>query len=384
MRVAVLTVDQRGSTRRRHRPGPRDPGRAGRRRDAAPLRAHRGRRVPGRARRPRRAGRVVERLLREDGWNIGIGIGEVEQPLPESTRAGRGPAFVHARDAVTAAKSAPWQLRVAATTPTPGALETTLWLWAAVLDRRTSRGWEVADLVDAGASYDEAASGSASPSRRSASAPRRPGSSRAGAPVSWSPTSPAACWRMTPMSPDEHDPARRWPCSGSPWSARRLRLDAVRPLDLAARLAGGCWPRPRSSPRWPTRSRPTGWRSTVLVAIAGLLAVVGGGPVTTRIFAVVDRQADRPDVESLTDDRPARCCAVAPGSARWSGSRSSPASPPACPRASPSCSASRAWAATPTSATAGRSGTTERFIIGTFTSVLWAAACAGMVALVRR
>ena len=28
--------------------------------------------------------------------------------------------------------------------------------------------------------------------------------------------------------------------------------------------------------------------------------------------------------------------------------------------------------------------TTERFIIGTFTSVLWAAACAGMVALVRR
>ena len=26
---------------------------------------------------------------------------------------------------------------------------------------------------------------------------------------------------------------------------------------------------------------------------------------------------------------------------------------------------------------------TERFIIGTFTSVLWAAACAGMVALVR-
>ena len=28
--------------------------------------------------------------------------------------------------------------------------------------------------------------------------------------------------------------------------------------------------------------------------------------------------------------------------------------------------------------------TTERFIIGTFTSVLWAAACAGVVALVRR
>ena len=32
----------------------------------------------------------------------------------------------------------------------------------------------------------------------------------------------------------------------------------------------------------------------------------------------------------------------------------------------------------------GRAGTTERFIIGTFTSVLWAAACAGIVALVLR
>jgi len=31
-----------------------------------------------------------------------------------------------------------------------------LWLWAAVLDRRTAKGWEVADLVDQGLSYDEA------------------------------------------------------------------------------------------------------------------------------------------------------------------------------------------------------------------------------------
>ncbi len=61
---------------------------------------------------------------------------------------------------MTGAKSAPWRLRVAGDPDdTRGirALETTLWLWAAVLNRRTSRGWEVADLVDAGASYDEAA-----------------------------------------------------------------------------------------------------------------------------------------------------------------------------------------------------------------------------------
>ena len=40
--------------------------------------------------------------------------------------------------------------------PAVRALETTLWLWAAVLARRTSRGWEVADLVAEGLSYAEA------------------------------------------------------------------------------------------------------------------------------------------------------------------------------------------------------------------------------------
>ena len=41
--------------------------------------------------------------------------------------------------------------------PPARALETTLWLWAAVLGRRTSRGWEVADLAAEGLSYDEIA-----------------------------------------------------------------------------------------------------------------------------------------------------------------------------------------------------------------------------------
>jgi len=35
---------------------------------------------------------AVERLLREGTWNIGIGIGSVEEPLPPHARAGRGPA----------------------------------------------------------------------------------------------------------------------------------------------------------------------------------------------------------------------------------------------------------------------------------------------------
>jgi hypothetical protein len=100
--------------------------------------------------------RVIERLLREDAWNIGIGIGPVDEPLPDTTRAGRGAAYLHARGAVTAAKNSPWHLRVGGEDPGVRALETTLWLWAAVLARRTERGWEVADLVDQDLSYEEA------------------------------------------------------------------------------------------------------------------------------------------------------------------------------------------------------------------------------------
>lgn len=100
---------------------------------------------------------VVERLLRDDTWHIGIGIGEVETPLPPSARSGRGPAYLHARSAVTAAKNSPWHLRVDGDSPWARRLETTLWLWAAVLARRTSRGWEVADLAAEGLPYDEIA-----------------------------------------------------------------------------------------------------------------------------------------------------------------------------------------------------------------------------------
>lgn len=99
---------------------------------------------------------VLETLLRDDAWNIGLGVGPVDLPLPDHARAGRGPAYHHARDAVTAAKSSPWHLRVAGDTDSARDLESVLWLWAALLDRRTEKGWEVTDLVDTGLSYDEA------------------------------------------------------------------------------------------------------------------------------------------------------------------------------------------------------------------------------------
>jgi hypothetical protein len=161
VRVAVLTIDQRGSSD--DAATDRVPATLRALADVELLRPFErtaGDEFQGVVDDPAALTTVVERLLREGSWSIGIGIGEVEEPLPDSTRAGRGPAYLHARDAVTAAKSAPWRLRVVGDEPGDGAvraLETTLWLWAAVLNRRTSRGWEVADLVDAGASYDQAA-----------------------------------------------------------------------------------------------------------------------------------------------------------------------------------------------------------------------------------
>ena len=159
MRVAVLTIDQRGSTRATATD--RVPATLAALADVGMLRPFErtaGDEFQGVLDDPAALAAVVERLLRADSWSIGIGIGTVEEPLPESTRAGRGPAYVHARAAVNAAKSAPWRLRVQGDRePGTRALETTLWLWANVLNRRTERGWEVADLVDAGATYDEVA-----------------------------------------------------------------------------------------------------------------------------------------------------------------------------------------------------------------------------------
>ncbi len=121
---------------------------------------------------------------------------------------------------------------------------------------------------------------------------------------------------------------------------------------------------------------------TVLVAVAGLLAVAGGGPVTIRIFTVVDR--GQPAVDSISD-----AGAILKGGA-WIGALERLAVFAGLAAGFP-----EGVAVVLALKGVGRfqdlrgDGTshgaaTERFIIGTFTSVLWAAACAGMVALVRR
>jgi hypothetical protein len=99
---------------------------------------------------------VIVHLLRMDLWYIGLGIGDVAQPLPRSTRAGSGEAFVYAREAVSRAKSSPHHINVIGQNP-HGAeqVETVLWLMASVLRRRSERGWAVADLLAEGLSQRE-------------------------------------------------------------------------------------------------------------------------------------------------------------------------------------------------------------------------------------
>lgn len=96
---------------------------------------------------------TVGDLLRADRWHIGLGVGAVDEPLPRSTRAGRGAAFVHARKAVERAKTAPHPVGVVGDDPyRVEQVETVLWLLAMLLARRTDGGWEVTALLSEGLS----------------------------------------------------------------------------------------------------------------------------------------------------------------------------------------------------------------------------------------
>ena len=89
---------------------------------------------------------VAIQLLRAGTWWIGVGVGTVEQPLPATARAGRGPAYVAARAAVEGAKGVPAGIGIGGSTGADRA-EAAAWLLAALLSRRTPEGWEVVDLM---------------------------------------------------------------------------------------------------------------------------------------------------------------------------------------------------------------------------------------------
>lgn len=107
------------------------------------------------------AGQVVDlvlRLVREDAWSVGVGVGAVKEPLPASTRAGSGPAFVLAREAVNRAKSRPSGLAVEGESADDAQrAQAVLDLLASVLQRRSDRGWEAVDLAATGLNQIEVA-----------------------------------------------------------------------------------------------------------------------------------------------------------------------------------------------------------------------------------
>lgn len=163
----VLTIDQRGSRRE----GDRVPGLlaelAGRLPDGAPgvvrpFERTVGDEVQAVLADPDLVVDLALHLLRLGRWSVGIGAGPVDEPLPASTRAGSGAAFVRARTAVERAKSRarPVPLAVVAGSPDSGqAAEAVLTLLGAVLLRRSAAGWAVVDALEpgVGATQDDVA-----------------------------------------------------------------------------------------------------------------------------------------------------------------------------------------------------------------------------------
>lgn len=99
---------------------------------------------------------LVLELTRTGQWSVGVGAGSAQTPLPASIREASGAAFVNARDAVETAKRTPFHF---AFVGGPRAADTT-----AVVDllldiraRRTEKGWEAYDLLQAGRTQREVA-----------------------------------------------------------------------------------------------------------------------------------------------------------------------------------------------------------------------------------
>jgi hypothetical protein len=101
---------------------------------------------------------VVLWLVRSGGWSIGVGAGPVQTPLPQSTRAATGPAFLSARRAVDAAKPRPSRIAVRGASPSDASdAQAVLSALAVLVDRRSEQAWEAISLVEGGRTQAEAA-----------------------------------------------------------------------------------------------------------------------------------------------------------------------------------------------------------------------------------
>lgn len=99
-------------------------------------------------------------LTRVGGWSVGLGVGDARHPLPTSTRAASGSAFVRARAAVERAKGSPDHFAVDVDADrrfTSGDVEAILAQTLRQRARRSPEGWQVADLIAQGHTRTEAA-----------------------------------------------------------------------------------------------------------------------------------------------------------------------------------------------------------------------------------
>lgn len=99
-------------------------------------------------------------LARTGVWSIGVGIGDVDEPLPDDTRAATGGAFYAARDAVEAAKTRQDRFALVVQPGRHRRTEDVDPLVALMLlqrARRSAEGWELADLLADGGTQRAAA-----------------------------------------------------------------------------------------------------------------------------------------------------------------------------------------------------------------------------------
>lgn len=99
---------------------------------------------------------VALHLSRTHEWSVGIGVGPVEQPLPDDVRAARGTAFLNAREGVERAKKTPTRISIVGGEEGSDA-EALLRLLVELRDRRTEEGWELCDLLAEGLTQRDAA-----------------------------------------------------------------------------------------------------------------------------------------------------------------------------------------------------------------------------------
>ncbi|MCA0145130.1 SatD family protein [Blastococcus sp. LR1] len=154
----VLTVDQRGSRRGPDRVGEALAELTAGVRPVLPFERTAGDEFQGVLGSPEAVVDVAARLVRLGGWSIGIGAGPVQGPLPPSTRAATGPAFLSARRAVDAAKQRPMRLAVRGVAAAEAAdAQAVLSALAVLVGRRSDQAWEAIDLVEGGRTQAQAA-----------------------------------------------------------------------------------------------------------------------------------------------------------------------------------------------------------------------------------